>query len=1793
MRIPRITRACVELVSALFILLAGCGNPSSTSLNFLSLKVTPTTVSVGGAVALQAIAHLSDGTTQDVTSGTLWTLSNPSLATVGSDVLTSKAPGTLTVQAAYVMVAAAGQSSSGSAPQTLSSSAQVTITAAGTTTTTPAITWSTPAPIQYGTALSSALLDAKANVPGSFAYTPAAGTVLKAGTQTLTAVFTPTNTTTYSEATATVQLTVNQASPVITWAPLAAITQGTALSSAQLDATANVPGTFSYSPSAGAVPAVGTQPLTATFTPTDSADYVPATAHNSLTVGAPQSAGTPTISWSTPAAISYGTALNSMQLNATSSVAGTFTYTPAAGTVLKAGTQTLSAVFTPADTSTYSAGKATVQLTVTKANPVISWPPPAAIQQGTAISAAQLNATANVPGAFSYSPGAGTVPPVGTEPLMATFTPSDATDYMAATAHNSLTVNAANTGKSTPLISWSAPAAISYGAPLSSTQLDAKANVAGTFTYTPATGTVLKSGTQTLSAVFTPSDTSTYSSATAKVQLTVTKVNPVISWPPATAIQQGTAISAIQLDATANVPGTFSYSPSAGTVPPVGTEPLTATFSPSDATDYMSVTAHNSLTVNASSTSTPAISWGAPAAISYGTALSSTQLNATANVAGTFAYTPAAGTVLKAGTQTLSAVFTPSDTKTYSSATATVQLTVSQATPAITWPALAAITQGTALGAAQLDATANVAGAFTYNPGAGNVPAAGTLQLTATFTPTDTTDYSSASAHNTIVVNSSTSAPTPPANPSLAGCGGPTINVNSSMSQSTLQSTISSAPSCAVIVFAAGTYGPITSPITIPCGVSLSGPTVPYSQTPNQTATINGSVGSNWGFLTTAGCSASQTIQYLNWNGGQPNGGGGFLGITSGTTNLVVQNNYLHGINCGQYCNSYTANLVNFGLGTDPQNGSGPVTSNVTVQWNIFGASGDCGSGAMTDTETENGGGFCNGVGMGNNLSNVTISNNIFLGMENSMKFYEGQGECNNCVIDYNDYSGFDRIGYETQANDGGSSPTLMYIDYNSFHSPLASREQNYDISAANGCNTPSGANPTNCVTHTDYNLVVADTPSPDVGFEIWGGNGTTASGNFFVGQYLYDLITWSMNGQFVFNNNTDWVSGNEAGTGTFTGNCDSGPFQGFWNVETGNFPSSYTVADAPYLPTCSGNVYNDAGTGTITSVAPSLSLSGSTVTIANTGISTPNGSNPGRDSNTTDWCTTDGSTPSPGGSNSTAYWQGAASTTSGTITLGAGTTTVKCVGMWGAPNQPYSYDSGYGYVPSAVVSATYTVGAGSVVKKPGANLRSSVSGTDTVVSTEAAGNGAATGAELAFVAIVPAQATVAIGSTTQLKAIATFSDGATKDVTQNFAWTSSDTRTIAATSSGLLSGLATGKATITGSYQGRQASAPAVSSIGEVNWSGPIVITEAGTYSGNWQSTDSKTPAVTVATAAPVVIENSHISSVAGLIKTTVAGADLTVRNSVGLAANPGVKGQANGIFLEASSPARLDVENNYVENAGGGVLVHGYSGNRDGQQTIVIRANRARNLNGLLSDGKGGYLPGVGSNHSISSFIELDKVQAVPGIDVGWNEVINYPGRSLVADNIAVKSSSGTPNQPLEIHDTYIQGAYPYTAAQADYQGGGIKTEGSPEDSTQQAPAFNSIHDNQVVGTVNYGIEFTAGHDNIAANNRVISSGMLANGTKLAAQQVGMANGDVNSGSANMYNNTMHDNLIGWACWTSSCSQSGYRQDQSFPASPGDYSTNSVLAAQPITPATEENEYQIWLNKTASAGIAVGPAF
>lgn len=150
------------------------------------------------------------------------------------------------------------------------------------------------------------------------------------------------------------------------------------------------------------------------------------------------------------------------QLNATANVPGTFVYTPPAGTVLAAGTQTLSVTFNPTDNADYSPASATTQLTVTgKTIPTIAWNAPAAITFGTPLAAAQLDATSVTPGVWTYSPVIGTVLKAGAaQVLTVTLTPTDAS-FGIATASTTITVN-----KAVPALSWAVPAPITVGTPL-------------------------------------------------------------------------------------------------------------------------------------------------------------------------------------------------------------------------------------------------------------------------------------------------------------------------------------------------------------------------------------------------------------------------------------------------------------------------------------------------------------------------------------------------------------------------------------------------------------------------------------------------------------------------------------------------------------------------------------------------------------------------------------------------------------------------------------------------------------------------------------------------------------------------------------------------------------------------------------------------------------------------------------------------------------------------------------------------------------------------------------------------------------------------------------------------------------------------------------------------------------------------------------------------------------------------------------------------------------------------------
>ena len=105
------------------------------------------------------------------------------------------------------------------------------------------------------------------------------------------------------------------------------------------------------------------------------------------------------------------------------------------------GTCNLAAIW--AADSNFLAGSATQFTTATKITPTISWAPPAAINQGTALSGTQLNATANVPGTLVYTPPSRgqSCRLVERRTLSVNFSPSDSTDYTSATKTVSIEVN--------------------------------------------------------------------------------------------------------------------------------------------------------------------------------------------------------------------------------------------------------------------------------------------------------------------------------------------------------------------------------------------------------------------------------------------------------------------------------------------------------------------------------------------------------------------------------------------------------------------------------------------------------------------------------------------------------------------------------------------------------------------------------------------------------------------------------------------------------------------------------------------------------------------------------------------------------------------------------------------------------------------------------------------------------------------------------------------------------------------------------------------------------------------------------------------------------------------------------------------------------------------------------------------------------------------------------------------------------------------------------------------------------
>jgi predicted outer membrane repeat protein len=320
-----------------------------------------------------------------------------------------------------------------------------------------------------GNAVSFSLVSGPGSIGGSTLTVTAAGTIVVAANQT--------GNSNYTAATqVTASIVVDKAMATVTLGSLTPTYTGSVLVATATTTPTGLTVNFTYNGSSTAPTAAGSYTVVGMI---GDSNYQ-GSSTGTLVIGK----ATPAIAWATPAAIAYGTALSATQLNANSTIAGTFVYTPASGT-LTAGSQTLSVILTPTDTTDYTTATATVTLTVNKATPAIAWATPASIAYGTALSATQFNASSTIAGTFVYTPALGTLT-AGSQTLSVTLTPTDSTDYTTATATVTLTVN-----NNAQTISFTAPSSVTYGiAPIALSATGGPSGNAVTFSVFSGPGSI-------------------------------------------------------------------------------------------------------------------------------------------------------------------------------------------------------------------------------------------------------------------------------------------------------------------------------------------------------------------------------------------------------------------------------------------------------------------------------------------------------------------------------------------------------------------------------------------------------------------------------------------------------------------------------------------------------------------------------------------------------------------------------------------------------------------------------------------------------------------------------------------------------------------------------------------------------------------------------------------------------------------------------------------------------------------------------------------------------------------------------------------------------------------------------------------------------------------------------------------------------------------------------------------------------------------------------------------------------
>ena len=352
----------------------------------------------------------------------------------------------------------------------------------------------------------------------------------------------------------------------------------------------------------------------------------------------------------------------------------------------------------------------------------------------------------------------------------------------------------------------------------------------------------------------------------------------------------------------------------------------------------------------------------------------------------------------------------------------------------------------------------------------------------------------------------------------------------------------------------------------------------------------------------------------------------------------------------------------------------------------------------------------------------------------------------------------------------------------------------------------------------------------------------------------------------------------------------------------------------------------------------------------------------------------------------------------------------------------------------------------------------------------------------------------------------------------------------------------------------------------------GPLTITSGGTYIGCRESTSTGTPAITIATTQPVTLSGMTIRHKGiGVYAQTTTGTNVTIVDSTFQATDPGGAVDQNAVYLR--QPATFTCEHNLLRH-GHGILL---AGENVDTTTLLIRYNDFSDV---------ARYPKA----SVTSAVQFDKISAPNGALISWNRVINHYGRSGTEDviNMYQSNGGGTSGTRIEIDHNLIDGSYGTGGDGASFTGGGI-------DLGDSSGSWQVSHDNTVVRITNNALMIPAGSNLEHYNNRVVTSGIADDGTRVSSTfGVGLLVWDNPGYPGTPSVVSGHDNSGDHRRWNGSAWERAWTF---IPAcDPPGACTNNTNTGLPLTDdaawLTEINTaISDWDTARVAAGVTIGP--